>query len=128
MKLKDIVTKATTITGNYTLDEYYGIKEDGSLFYFGSEVDIRQAWRKHEQRWYDNSCNYPTKKVDSKYYGLIKSIVSRFDIPGWKRFEIKSVTTWKNRDGSTNYLVVKPNGSTFRFYRTKDKILYYTNN
>lgn len=108
-------------------DEYYGIKRDGSIYYMGTKADIKKAEDRQRQRWDYKSFNDPTKQVDSKYYGLIKSIVSRFDIPGWKRFEIKSVTTWKNKAGSTNYLVVKPNGSIFRFYRTKDKILFYSN-
>lgn len=114
--------------GNYILDEYYGVKEDGSIFYFGSEGDIEQAHRKHVQRWNYKSFNDPTKEVDSKYYGLIRSIVSRFDIPGWKRFEIKDVTTWRNRAGSVDYRVLKNDGHYFQFYRVKDKIFYYTNN
>lgn len=114
--------------GLTVLEEYYGIKRDGSIYYMGTEADIDNAGRRKQQRWDYKSFNYPTKKVDSKYYDLIRSIVSKFDIPGWKRFEIKDVTTWKNKAGSTNYMVVKPNGKTLQFYRTKDKILFYTNN
>lgn len=113
--------------GTIGLDEYYGIKRDGSIYYMGTKADINKAGSRKQQRWGYKPFNYPHKKVDSKYYDLIKSIVSRFDIPGWKRFEIKDVTTWKNKAGSTNYMVVKPNGRTFQFYRTKDKILFYTN-
>lgn len=113
--------------GLTVLEEYYGIKRDGSIYYMGTEADINRAYRKHVQRWNYKSFNDPTKDVDTKYYDLIRSIVSRFDIPGWRRFNIKSVTTWRNRAGSTNYLVVKSNGRTFQFYRAKDHILFYSN-
>lgn len=113
--------------GLTVLEEYYGIKRDGSIYYMGTEADINRAYRKYVQRWNYKSFNDPTKEVDTKYYGLIRSIVSRFDIPGWRRFNIKSVTTWRSSAGSTDYLVVKPNGRSLQFYRTKDKILYYTN-
>lgn len=113
--------------GITVLEEYYRIKRDGSIYYIGTEADADNARRRKQQRWEYTSFNYPTKKVDSKYYGTIRSIVSRFDVPGWKRFNIKSVTTWKNRAGSTNYLVVKPNGSTFRFCRTGSNIYYCSN-
>lgn len=113
--------------GLTVLEEYYGIKMDGSIYYMGTEADIKQAANKHVQRWNYKSFNYPTKEVDSKYYDLIRSIISRFDIPGWKRFNIKSVTTWKNKAGSTNYMVLKPNGRSLQFYRTKDHICFYTN-
>lgn len=114
--------------GLTVLDEYYGIKRDGSIYYMGTKADIKNADDRQRQRRDYKTFNCPRKKVDSKYYGLIRSIVSRFDIPGWKRFDIKSVTTWKNKAGSTNYKVVKNNGRTLQFYRTKDKILFYTNN
>lgn len=114
--------------GIYVLDEYYGIKEDGSMFYMGTEDDIRKAWTKHKDRWMYKTFDYPRSEVSSKYYDLIRSIVSRFDVPGWKRFNIKSVTKWMDESGSTNYMVRKPNGTYFKFYRNGSKIYYYTNN
>ena len=115
-------------SGIYILDEYYGIKEDGSIFYMGTEANIKAALYKHHDRWVYKTFDYPRTEVSSKYYDLIRSIVSRFDVPGWKRFNIKSVTRWKDESGSTNYIVNKPNGSYFRFYRNGSKIYYYTNN
>lgn len=115
-------------SGLYLLDEYYGIKQDGSIFYMGTEDDIKKAWDKRRDRWMNKHFDYPTEEVSSKYYGTIRSIVSRFDVPGWKRFSIKSVTTWKDVDGSIDYLVYKPNGTYFRFFRTGSKVYYHTNN
>lgn len=115
-------------SGIYVLDEYYGIKQDGSIFYIGTEDDIKKAWDKRRDRWMHKDFDYPTKEVSSKYYGTIRSIVSRLDVPGWKRFSIKSVTTWKDVDGSTDYLVFKPNDTYLRFFRTGSEICYYTNN
>lgn len=114
-------------SGIYILEEYYGIKDDGSIFYMGSEADIKNAWSKHRDRFVYKTFDYSHKEVSSKYYGLIRSIVSRFNVPGWKRFDIKSVITWKNESGSTNYLVVKPNGAYFKFYRTRTHLCHYTN-
>lgn len=113
--------------GRYLRDEYYGIKQDGSIFYMGTEDDIKKAWDRRRDRWTNKDFDFPRHEVSSKYYGTIRSIVSRFDVPGWKRFSIKSVTTWKDVDGSTDYLVRKPNGICFRFFRTGSKIYYYTN-
>ena len=114
-------------SGLYILDEYYGIKWDGSIFYMGTEDDIKKAWNKRRDRWGNKCFDSSRKEVSSKYYGTIRSIVSRFDVPGWKRFSIKSVTTWKDVDGSTDYLVRKPNGTYLKFFRTGSKIYYYTN-
>ena len=112
-------------SGLYILDEYYGIKQDGSIFYMGTEDDIKKAWDKRRDRWGNKCFDSSRKEVSSKYYGTIRSIVSRFDVPGWKRFSIKSVTTWRTVGGSTDYLVRKPNGTCFRFSRTGSKIYLY---
>ena len=115
-------------SGIYILDEYYGISKNGSIFYGGTEANIKAAWTKHGDRLAYKTFDYPHKDISSKYYDLIRSIVSKFDVPGWKRFQIKSVTSWKNEAGSINYMVKKPNGSYFKFYRTGSKIYYHSNN
>ena len=112
-------------SGIYILNEYYGIKQDGSIFYMGTENDIKKAWNKRRDRWENKCFDSSRKEVSSKYYGTIRSIISKFDVPGWKRFSIKSVTTWKDVDGSTEYLVYKPNGTYLRFFRTGSKIYLY---
>lgn len=58
----------------------------------------------------------PYRELDSKYYQLLKKIVQNMNIPGWKRFNIKSVST-RTVDGTTYYSVKKSNGDCLRIKR-----------
>ena len=51
----------------------------------------------------------PYRDVDSKYYQPLKKIVQNMNISGWKRFNIKSVST-RTVDGITYYLISKQDG------------------
>ena len=63
-------------------------------------------------------------KLDSKYYPVFKKVVQSFNKPGWKRFDIKSVSI-RACDGKKYYMVKKTNGETFFLKRTGSK--FYLN-
>ena len=46
------------------------------------------------------------KDISSKYYPIFKKVVQKFNQPGWKRFDIKSVFT-KTYNGKKYYRVFK---------------------
>lgn len=106
------------------LDEYYGIKRDGSIYYMGTKADIDNAGRRKQQRWDYKTFNCPPKEVDSKYYPIFKKIVQSFNKPGWKRFDIKSVSI-RADDSKKYYMVKKTNGESFFLKRTGSK--FYLN-
>ena len=62
--------------------------------------------------------------LDSKYYPIFKKIVQSFDKPGWKRFDVKSVSI-RAYDSKKYYMVKKTNGETFFLQRTGSK--FYLN-
>lgn len=62
--------------------------------------------------------------LDSKYYPIFKKIVQSFNKPGWKRFDIKSVSI-RAYDGKRYYMVKKTNGESFFLKRTGSK--FYLN-
>ena len=63
-------------------------------------------------------------KLDSKYYPIFKKIVQSFDQPGWKRFDITSVSI-RTYDDKKYYKVKKTNGESFFLQRTGSK--FYLN-
>ena len=62
--------------------------------------------------------------LDSKYYPIFKKIVQSFDKPGWKRFDVKSVSI-RAYDSKKYYRVNKPNGDSFILKREGTK--FYLN-
>lgn len=63
----------------------------------------------------------PDKELDSKYYSTFKKIIQTFDRPGWKRFDITNVITWKSYNGRWWYRITKKDGSTFDLERSRTK-------
>ena len=62
--------------------------------------------------------------LDSKYYPIFKKVVQSFNKPGWKRFDVKSVSI-RAYDSKKYYMVKKTNGETFFLQRTGSK--FYLN-
>lgn len=112
----DIVSTISFI-GNSDCETYYRVD---------SWSEVKEIINKSKQR--SDISYYDIKEIelDSKYYGTIKSIVSRAGVIGWKKFNIKKVIRWTTETGSIYYKVIKPNGNYFTFYRHKSKFYFYS--
>lgn len=58
--------------------------------------------------------------LDSKYYPIFKKVVQKFNLPGWKRFDIKSVSIRTYGD-KKYYMVKKVNEDAFMLQRKGSK-------
>lgn len=103
--------KAESSTNHYFLKA-----KDRTNYYMVSEKrfnKIIETIRTRGRRKY----KLPTyRELDSKYYQPLKKIVQNMNIPGWKRFNIKDVST-RTVDGTTYYLFSKSDGQRFGIKR-----------
>lgn len=137
--------------GNITVIKVIDFKDTGSNLYWNDKGDLVQDFyfvpvrgTSHSKYYMVNSSGlalvmakirtrydikYPIvnwTNIDSKYYLIFKKIVQSFNQPGWKRFDIKSVSI-RAYDSKKYYMVKKTNGETFILTRKGTKF-NYTNN
>lgn len=95
-----------------------------SKYYMADQARFDQAMANRKMRDKIKCKVIPWTDLDSKYYPVFKKIVQSFNKPGWKRFDIKSVSI-RAYDSKKYYMVKKTNGETFFLKRTGSK--FYLN-
>lgn len=137
--------------GDITAIKVIDFKDTGSNLYWNDKGDLVQSFYFIPIKGSSNSKYYMTDRlqlglilakirtrydikhpivnwtdIDSKYYPIFKKIVQSFNLPGWKRFDIKNVYI-RPYDGIKYYMVKKPNGDSIGFQREKTRF-YRTSN
>ena len=103
------------------VQSFYFIPIKGSSNYYMADIlDFDQIKVKRKMRREAKHSDTGWTNLDSKYYPIFKKIVQSFNIPGWKRFDIKSVSV-KNYNGIKYYRVTKVNGGTILLKRKDTK-------
>lgn len=95
-----------------------------SKYYMADQAHFDQARANRKMRRDARNKFIVWTNLDSKYYSIFKKVVQSFNKPGWKRFDIKSVSI-RADDGKKYYMVKKTNGETFFLKRTGSK--FYLN-
>lgn len=89
-----------------------------SKYYMVDRLQLDQIYYKIKNRIKYEGTNWT--ELDSKYYPIFKRIVQKFNQPGWKRFDIKSVSIRTYGD-KKYYMVKKPNGDSLGLQRKGSK-------
>lgn len=95
-----------------------------SKYYMVNRSELDQIMAKMKMRRDARDKFIVWTNLDSKYYPIFKKVVQSFNKPGWKRFDIKSVSI-RAYDSEKYYMVKKTNGETFFLKRTGSK--FYLN-
>ena len=129
-----IDSKYDIYLGNVTLIKVIDFMDNGSSLYWNDKGDLVQIFyfipvkgsskskyfmansselaltiAKKKMRREAKRKVIPWTDLVSKYYSIIKKVVQKFNQPGWKRFDIKSVST-KDYGDKKHYIVRKTNG------------------
>lgn len=97
-------------------NHYFLMANDRTNYYMVSEKRFNKIIETIRTRDRRNGQYKTYNELDSKYYQPMKKIVQNMNIPGWKRFNIKSVRI-RTVDGTTYYLVSKQDGQRFGIKR-----------
>lgn len=120
IKVIDFMDDCSTIYWNDRGDliqSFYFIPiKGGSSYYMADCSELVQIMAKMKVRSKTKNEATDWTKLDSKYYPIFKRVIQSFDIAGWKRFDIKSVSI-RTYNGKRYYIVRKANGDSFRLQR-----------
>lgn len=95
-----------------------------SKYYMADQARFDQAMANRKMRGKIKCKVITWTELDSKYYPIFKKVVQSFNQPGWKRFDVKSVSI-RAYDSKKYYMVKKTNGESFFLQRTGSK--FYLN-
>jgi len=101
-------------------NHYFLMAKDRTNYYMVSEKRFNKIIETIRDRGRRKYKFPPYRELDSKYYQPLKKIVQNMNIPGWKRFDIKSVSIRTYGD-KRYYMVKKPNGDSLGLQRKGSK-------